>query len=127
MSRLHGRSPCDWTLTAEYDPGAQLAWIAGMTPGPVRYLLSLQLTHEQAYALMNAVNTWHGSPGGDYRGCPDFTSRAGGSLVEARNIELTAAEADQVAHGASPLDILFGWAELGYRLTVVPDSLTGRN
>lgn len=119
MSRLHGRSPCDWTLTTERDPGFFTAW--GLVPVPDRYLLSLRLTHEQAHALLESVSARPGSPGWAYRGCPDFSSssRAGDHLVDVRNIEVTAAEADQVARGASPLDILFAWPELGYRLVAV--------
>lgn len=122
MSRMHKRDHRgDWTLTTERDPGFFLAWGLGLVPGPDRYLLSLRLTHEQAHALLESVSARPGSPAWAYRGLPDFACRAHDSLIDVRNIELTAAEADQVAHGASPLDILFGWAELGYRLVAEED------
>lgn len=110
MSRMHHG---DWSL--EVIPGC---------PGHVflprqeTYYLSVRVTLAQADRLIGMQSG---------RGLITFRHRLADSMLYAENIEVTPVEAGEISRGAHPLDVLFGWTELGYRLTVVPDALTGRN
>ena len=111
MSRLHGRAGrTDWVLEMDREyPSYNYAFAS-----PVRYRLSLRLTSEQANALVSQAGRL-----GDVH----VAMYPGSDLLFVSGIELTAEEADQLAHRQrSPLDILFPvWPELGYKLVAVPD------
>ncbi len=121
MSRIHGRSPCDWTLKFETEyPG----FIFGVNsvPGVTRYILGLRLTYDQANELLTSSGAyWSGGRGQLVTSAVSWDS---GHTVQIDGIEVTAAEADAIRHGASPLDVLLGGWPDGYRITVVPDPLT---
>jgi hypothetical protein len=81
--------------------------------GPPAYLLSLLLTGWQAEALM-AQDQYRGYP--NFRHAMHSVSYDRGT-VYAEGIEVTEAEASQIASGTHPLDVLFPvWPEYGYRL-----------
>jgi hypothetical protein len=102
MSRLHGRNG-DWSLEMTRD------W-----PDDT-YLLSVRVTPAQASQLAKS----HG-----YRGNMSFRPIWPGddSMLYATHIEVTRKEAEEIHLGkVHPLDVLLGWAGLGYRLTAVED------
>ena len=131
MSRIHGRSPCDWVI--EFDRGCYGAGATGMITGlstsgyghsifapPPRLTLSVDLTMEQAQELVDQPNRARGMI--EYKYVSQFGLRD--PLVRVTGIEITADEAEAISGGTSPLEILQlgSWPEHGYRLKVVVDS-----
>lgn len=103
MSRMHHG---DWSL--EVVRGYQgHPFIIGET-----CYLSARVTLAQADRLIGMQSA---------RGFITFRHRLADSMLYAENIKVTPAEVEEIRRGAHPLDVLFGWAGLGYRLVAVED------
>lgn len=106
MSRMYSAAG-DWSLECHFD---------GRTGRP-QFLLSLSLTTRQVQQLTDS---------GINRGLVFESGLRCVGWVYVKNIELTQAEAEQVAHGTDPRDVLFpARPACGYRLVAVPDPLLG--
>jgi hypothetical protein len=129
MSRIHRRDARgDWALEVKRDyPYWRYSHPPSSPFAPLpRYLLSVQVTRGQMQQLP-------GSPGWERRGCPswEYGYRPGygysrDELLTVKDIEVTEEEANRIANGVHPLDVLLpAWPECGYRLVAVPDPLAG--
>lgn len=119
MGRIHGCSPCEWTIDFDYDFGTPTPIGYGhYYPRERRYHLSLRLTYDQARALLVS------STSAD-RGCPLFERALGGELLNVTGIRITERESVAIRNGTNPVDVLGidPWPECGWRLAVVPDPL----
>lgn len=115
MSRMHGHGPDgDWSLEVERETvywGAGVPWF-----GPVRCYLSMSLSLAEARELMETRNTG---------GISFSTGSCRYDRIHAKNIEVTEEEANRIARGEHPRDVLFWTDWPGWRITVVPDPLIG--
>lgn len=121
MSRLHGRSPRDWTINMDRDAGFGAPWGSLWSPAPPRYTLSLLLTRDEVNQLLDVVGSRHDG----FRGYPSYMSAGASTLVRVSGLEITEEEARWIAqYHEDPLAVLLGaWPECGYRLHAVPDPL----
>jgi hypothetical protein len=120
VGRIHRRDPRgDWSLEVTYPDryySTVMSSVFIVAPAP-SYRVDMRLTRDQMDAL------YESSRGAGVT----FSYHASyGDCISARGIEVTAEEADQIAHGTHPLDVLFDgpWRGLGYSLKVVPAPLT---
>jgi hypothetical protein len=127
MSRLHGRRDwhgllVDWMI----DCTAPGSFSASSVPVMTDCKLTLRgLDHDTAVRIAAVVECT----------VSYLTHSLGFSLgfnsgyLELSRIHLADAEAQGIAHGMHPLDVLLHreelWPECGYRLVAVPDPLTG--
>jgi hypothetical protein len=130
MSRIHNRN--GWTLDVGYEdlPGVLGTGldIYGNSlqayAGPPRCLLSVRITREQYSALYTSeafMAGERGSPSVSY----GFGYYGGYDMMWVENIRVTPGEANEIARGTHPMDVLFPvWPELGYRLVAVPVRVT---
>jgi hypothetical protein len=129
MSRIHNNRN-GWTLDVGYEdlPGVMGTDIYGNSlaayAGPPRFLLSVRVTREQYSALYTSEAFLAGE-----RGSPSVSYGSGYyggyDMMRVENIRVTPGEANEIAHGTPPLDVLFPvWPEYGYRLVAVPERLS---
>jgi hypothetical protein len=115
----------DWSLETvvhTYD------WGGGPAVRETTTYLGMMVTSEQMNELMRSSLQQREGSTYAYRGTPSFQYQASyGNLIAARGIEVTPEEVEKIRCGAHPLDVLFDWAELGYRLFAVPDPLSRGN
>lgn len=117
MSRIHRRDPRgEWSLEFHHPvihPG--WGWNSAAFPASPLCLVSLAVSREEAYRLMETGS----------RGNVAFQSQysyayVNGDQLWASGIEVSAAEANRIANGEHPRDVLFGPPPAcGYRLHAV--------
>jgi hypothetical protein len=125
MSRIHGRSPRDWTLEVHRDDYS-FRWSAGWPgPGAVRFTLSMRMTPDEANQLVDVMN--HRPVAFHSPVSFGWAYDAGDILMQVHGLELTEDEARRIAHGhEDPLDVLAGPVPAcGYRLRAVVTDLKG--
>lgn len=101
MSRMHHG---DWSLEVVRD--------YGLFPFQETCYLSARVTLAQAERLTGMQAA---------RGFITFRHRLADSMLYAEHIKVTPEEVEEIRRGAHPLDVLFGWAGLGYRLVAVEE------